>query len=61
MHTYCCYSYNWKDGASGSNVWAKELSDGSYALVFLNVGNAVANVTCDTTCFAYIGVTAGNK
>jgi hypothetical protein len=57
--TTCLAEFN--DGASGSNVWAKELSDGSYAVVFLNVGNAIANVTCDTTCFAYIGVTAGNN
>ena len=39
-----------------TNVWARELHDGSHALVFLNAGSSQASVTCDAACFAAIGV-----
>jgi alpha-galactosidase len=38
-----------------TNVWARELKDGSYALFFINVGSATVDVACDATCFAAIG------
>ena len=44
---------------STSNVWARELDDGSFALVFLNIGPDSANVECDSACFEQIGVYKG--
>jgi len=38
------------------NVWGRSLSDGSWALVFLNVGKTVANVTCDIDCLSQTGI-----
>lgn len=42
------------DGSAG-NIWAKPLSDGSFALVFLNVGMEELKLTCDEDCFASLG------
>ena len=41
-------------GAFGdaTNVWAKKLSDGSWAAVFVNNHFTTADVTCDTSCFS---------
>merc|ERR1711966_61515 len=45
----------------GTNVWARPLADGSHALVFLNAGATTADVTCDKTCFAAIGISPGQR
>jgi alpha-galactosidase len=41
-------------GPSGDtkNVWARQLSDGTWAAVFVNNANVTADVVCDTKCFA---------
>eukprot|EP01065_Artemidia_motanka_P037879 TRINITY_DN46782_c0_g1_i1.p1 TRINITY_DN46782_c0_g1~~TRINITY_DN46782_c0_g1_i1.p1 ORF type:complete len:417 (+),score=88.14 TRINITY_DN46782_c0_g1_i1:63-1253(+) len=47
--------------ASGAtNVWARPLSGGRFAMVLINTGAAAADVTCDAACFAQIGVKPGN-
>jgi hypothetical protein len=40
---------------SQTNIWGRELADGSWALVFLNAGTADSNITCDATCFTATG------
>jgi len=37
------------------NVWAKQLSDGSRAVCFLNDGAADADIRCDSNCFRAMG------
>uniref|UniRef100_A0A6B2L6K9 Alpha-galactosidase n=1 Tax=Arcella intermedia TaxID=1963864 RepID=A0A6B2L6K9_9EUKA len=44
------------NNTSPFNIWAKLLQDGSHAVVFLNNANSVQDVTCDSTCFANIGL-----
>lgn len=39
-------------GTSGTNVWGRPLSDGSWALVFVNNGPAATDIECDELCFA---------
>lgn len=46
-------------GASGTNVWGRPLSDGAWALAFINVGPAPANATCDGSCFGAAGIAPG--
>lgn len=41
---------------SGVNVWSRPLADGSHALVFINAGIAVADVTCDEACFGAMAI-----
>ncbi len=36
------------------NVWARPLTDNSWALVFLNVGAAASDITCDEGCFQMV-------
>lgn len=43
------------DRSSVGNIWAKPLSDGSFALVFLNVGTEELKLTCDEDCFGALG------
>ena len=41
-----------------TNVWGRQLSDGSAALVFFNNDHSVAhNLTCDAACFGSMGFT----
>jgi alpha-galactosidase len=40
---------------SQTNIWGRELADGSWAIVFLNAGTVDSNITCDATCFAATG------
>ena len=44
---------------SGINVWSTNLIDGSKAFVFLNVKDAVQNVSCDAACFEKAGFPNG--
>lgn len=44
-----------QSGVNGSNVWARPLADGSWAVVFLNTGAATAKVTCNEACFGAMG------
>lgn len=44
-----------------SNVWARPLTDGSHALVFINTNSTAVNVTCDRDCFATIGIYPGDR
>jgi len=44
-----------------TNVWARPLSDGSHAMVFLNALEEDANVTCNQDCFAAIGRLPGEQ
>ena len=39
-------------GSDTTNVWARYLSGGRFALAFVNVGNATARITCDAACWA---------
>jgi len=41
---------------SDFNIWAKKLSDGSYAVCFLNNASTDQDITCDATCFANMGI-----
>lgn len=43
------------DGSSVGNIWAKPLSDGAFALVFLNVATEELKLTCDEDCFGSLG------
>jgi len=38
--------------SSGTNIWAKPLSDGTWAIVFLNNNQADQDMTCDAYCMA---------
>ena len=42
----------------GTNVWARNLTGGALAVVFINAGTASAAVPCDKACFAAMGVAA---
>jgi len=46
-------------GSASTNVWARPLSTGGWAAVFVNVGSAPADVVCDAACFTAMGVPAG--
>jgi len=50
---------------SGVNIFARQLQDGSYAVVFLNNNPGKADITCDSVCFAQMhfgaGVTIGSR
>jgi alpha-galactosidase len=48
-----------KSKQSTTNVWGRPLRDKSYALVFLNNGNAAADIACDQWCFKALNVPAG--
>jgi hypothetical protein len=37
---------------TGINVWARQLSGGKVALVFLNTLSAAVDITCDESCMA---------
>lgn len=41
---------------SCQQVWARELSDGSYGVVFVNWQGPATSVTCDNACLAQIGL-----
>ena len=41
---------------STTNVWARKLSGGRVAIVFLNVGKDTATVTCDAACMEKTGL-----
>jgi len=47
--------------ASPLNVWARPLSGGSWAAVFLNIGPNASDVTCDADCFAAMGIAASDQ
>eukprot|EP01083_Nonionella_stella_P266070 900534_1 len=42
-------------GGNGTNIWSKELMDGSRAMVFLNTGNVTIDIICDSYCFKKAG------
>lgn len=41
-----------------TNVWGRTLSKGAWALGFVNNGPNAAHITCDSSCFEAMGVTA---
>ena len=47
-------------GATGpitkTNVWARNLTNGALAVVFINAGTVAAPVPCNKACFAAMGV-----
>jgi len=43
---------NLRQGGNTFNIWAKKLSDGSWAVVFLNNADTAADVTCNADCFS---------
>ena len=44
------------NGTAVANVWGKQLSDGSLALVFINADKTLAaNLTCDAACLGLAG------
>jgi hypothetical protein len=47
--------------ASLLNVWARNLHDGSTAIIFVNNGAAAATMTCDAGCAAAAGLAAGRS
>ncbi len=40
----------------GTNIWAKSLSDGSIAVVFVNTHAAPTFITCDAACLSKAGI-----
>ncbi|XP_062508332.1 probable alpha-galactosidase [Corticium candelabrum] len=56
-----CLDGNPEISSGGTNVWGRELADGSWALVFLNAGTSAANITCDATCFTSTGFDSSTK
>jgi len=45
------------EGSGSTNIWAKQLADGAWAMVFLNTGAAAADITCDVpNCIARMGL-----
>ena len=40
----------WQRPGATTNVWARPLTGGRWAFVFLNVGKTAVDVTCDTRC-----------
>jgi len=46
------------DPQHATNVWGRQLFDGSWALVFINVAPVPMNVTCDRSCFQRMGFPA---
>jgi len=53
-----CLSVSPVSPSSCTNVWGRVLSQGSYALGFVNNGPSAANITCGPACFAALNVTA---
>eukprot|EP00486_Rosalina_sp_Unknown_P014819 CAMPEP_0201591164 /NCGR_PEP_ID=MMETSP0190_2-20130828/186176_1 /ASSEMBLY_ACC=CAM_ASM_000263 /TAXON_ID=37353 /ORGANISM="Rosalina sp." /LENGTH=337 /DNA_ID=CAMNT_0048048855 /DNA_START=148 /DNA_END=1158 /DNA_ORIENTATION=+ len=43
------------NATSTTNIWSRELIDGSRAMVFLNVGSSTVKMTCDEECFNNAG------
>eukprot|EP01121_Diplochlamys_sp_Union-15-3_P001049 TRINITY_DN1090_c0_g1_i1.p1 TRINITY_DN1090_c0_g1~~TRINITY_DN1090_c0_g1_i1.p1 ORF type:complete len:520 (+),score=61.44 TRINITY_DN1090_c0_g1_i1:109-1668(+) len=43
-----------------TNVWGRSLHDGSWAVLFINIGLTDIDVTCDSDCFKQMGFTAGS-
>ena len=41
--------------SNGTNVWGRELADGSWAFVFLNIGPNPVDISCDISCFEAAG------
>jgi hypothetical protein len=56
-----CLDDGVKGKTTATNVWARPLASGSYALVFINAGSEAADVTCGPDCFAAIGVAPGDR
>eukprot|EP01065_Artemidia_motanka_P020780 TRINITY_DN24825_c0_g1_i1.p1 TRINITY_DN24825_c0_g1~~TRINITY_DN24825_c0_g1_i1.p1 ORF type:complete len:434 (+),score=66.52 TRINITY_DN24825_c0_g1_i1:69-1370(+) len=48
------------DGVTATNVWARELADGSRAVIFINNGDSEADVECDRACFSSMGLAGKN-
>eukprot|EP00026_Physarum_polycephalum_P024116 Phypoly_transcript_30087.p1 GENE.Phypoly_transcript_30087~~Phypoly_transcript_30087.p1 ORF type:complete len:126 (+),score=17.88 Phypoly_transcript_30087:29-379(+) len=46
------------DLESTTNIWGRPLQDGTWAVVFLNVGNKTQELTCDNQCFKAMGFEA---
>jgi alpha-galactosidase len=40
---------------TNTNIWARQLKDG-YAMVFLNIGPTVVNISCDVSCFGVLSM-----
>jgi len=38
-----------------TNIWARRLHDGGWAVAFINVGSTTVSVTCDSYCFGELG------
>ena len=49
------FAHTVQTGVNGSNVWGRPLADGSWAVVFINVGEKQTDVGCDQDCFAVMG------
>ena len=47
------------NATSTTNIWSRELIDGSRAMVFLNVGTDTVKMTCDEECFVNAGLPFG--
>eukprot|EP00041_Stephanoeca_diplocostata_P014883 m.281527 g.281527 ORF g.281527 m.281527 type:complete len:315 (+) comp19841_c0_seq2:1220-2164(+) len=43
------------------NIWARSLSTGKIALLFMNVGSQSVDLTCDAACLANAGVIPGHQ
>jgi alpha-galactosidase len=50
---------NLHDNGRGINIWGRKLQDGGIALVFLNNEMSTGTLTCDSSCFAQLGMTSG--
>lgn len=52
----CLTSGGPSPGANKTNVWGRPLSDGSWALVFINAGSAPADISCTyADCLSQLG------
>jgi hypothetical protein len=45
-----------RGGMTHTNVWSRQLSNGSFGLLFLNAGPTAANVSCDRSCWTKMGL-----
>ncbi|XP_065846502.1 probable alpha-galactosidase isoform X3 [Oscarella lobularis] len=54
-HNGMCLDGSEMVNSNGTNVWGRELADGSWAFVFLNIGPNPVDISCDISCFEAAG------
>lgn len=56
-----CVSAHPSAATPKTNVWARPLSTGGWAIVFVNAGASAVDMTCDSKCLQTVGVAAGKS